>query len=484
MAYGRWAKQFGAVYKVRLGERDVVVINTIGAARDLLVDQGTVFVSRPVFHAFHKVISSTAGMSIGSSPWDDSCRRRRTAVTTALKRSKVQTYLLIIDRETLTLVEDLIRFQGQAINPDRLMFRFALNVALGVNYGSRIGGGLDNQLLAEIIEVEDAITNVRSTNGQWSDYVPLLRRLPKLPRLSNAAQPPQHANLRHRRDIYMGALLSDLRMRIAQGTDVPCIISNILRDPQAVLDKGEVISICLSIISSGLDTLAKILLWSIGFLAQHPEIQATAYAALVEAHAGNVPPSEDDRVDYIRALAKECMRYFTILKLSLPRETMGEAKWNGITIPSGTTVFTNAWSIHHDAEHYEAPHEFRPERYMSDEADEHNMPSNSHTSSKSRSEPHVGFGLGRRACAGSYLADREMYLALSKLIFFFRIEQSSHAEERDFDIDPATATANPFGLGSMPLAYKVRFVPRNEELISAYTALEKERAALAATLSS
>ena len=53
--YLAWSRKYGPVFKVRLGEREVVVVNTAAASKELFNDQGSTYISRPLFNAFHKV---------------------------------------------------------------------------------------------------------------------------------------------------------------------------------------------------------------------------------------------------------------------------------------------------------------------------------------------------------------------------------------------------------------------------------------------
>lgn len=464
--YYAWSKIYGSVFKVNLGERELVVVNSAAAAKELFNDLGSVYISRPLFHAFHKVVSSTAGFTIGTSPWDESCKKKRKAAATALNRVAVQSYVPIMDRETLSLVEDIYRDSKkgtQSINPYPYLQRFALNISLVVNYGSRLEN-VGDAMLKEIIEVETYVANFRSVSGQMSDYIPILRYLPSF-ETNNAKH---GADVRRRRDAYMNALLQDLRNRMEKGTDIPCITRNIIRDPEAKLSDLELSSICLSMVSAGLDTLANTFIWSVGFLAKHPEIQEKAYKAMYDVYHGEIPDSSEEKVEYITALHKECSRYFTVLKLALPRATLGDSFYRGVNIPSGTTVFLNAWAIHHDAERYGDFENFRPERYL-DPAEE-------------TLQAHYGFGSGRRMCAGVFLANRELYIAFCKLIHFFKIVPG----EDDYNIDPATACANPKGLSSAPKSFKVKFVPRNDSTIQGWIDDEKARAEtqMAASISS
>lgn len=192
-------------------------------------------ISRPTLHTFHTVVSSSQGFTIGTSPWDESCKRRRKAAATALNRPAVQSYMPIIDLESNVSIKELFNDSkngDEDIDPDKYFQRFALNTSLTLNYGIRIDGSIDNELLKEIVHVERIVSNFRSTSNNWQDYVPLLRLWPS--RNSKANE------FRLRRDRYLTLLLDMLRERIANGTDRPCITGNVLKDPEAKLNEGKV----------------------------------------------------------------------------------------------------------------------------------------------------------------------------------------------------------------------------------------------------
>lgn len=454
--YYKWSKQYGPVYKVQLGEREVVIINSARAAKELLTDLGSIYISRPLFYTFHTVVSSTAGFTIGTSPWDESCKRKRRAAATALNRVAVQSYVPIIDHETLSLVEDLYRSKSEPIAPFAYFQRLALNVSLVVNYGARLDK-VGDELLQEIVEVETHVANFRSVSNSPADYLPIMRYLPRFGSNSDAFA----GSIRARRDVYMSRLLNELKARVQAGTDIPCITGNILKDPDAKLTDEELSSICLSMVSAGLDTLANTFIWSMGFLAKRPDIQEKAYNEMYKVYKGQIPSSDEEAVDYITALHKECSRYFSVLKLALPKATLGDSTYKGVRIPSGITVFLNAWAIHQDRERYGDVENFRPERFL--EAGEENK------------QAHYSFGAGRRMCAGVHLANRELYIAFCKVIHFFKIETSTNPAEEVYDINPATGCANPKGLSSTPKPFKVRFVPRDPATIEQWIENEKSR---------
>lgn len=250
----RLAEKAGPVFQVRLGNRvspepwetqqqrieltlrpqRIVFANTFDSIRHLWITNQSALISRPTLHTFHTVVSSSQGFTIGTSPWDESCKQRRKAAATALNRPAVQSYMPIIDLESNVSIQELLDdSQGgtKDIDPIAYFQRFALNTSLTLNYGKRIDGSIDDELLKEICDCERAISNFRSTSNNWQDYIPLMRLLP---------QASTDAKMwRARRDKYMTFLLSRLKKQIEEGSDKPCITGNILKDPEAKLNESE-----------------------------------------------------------------------------------------------------------------------------------------------------------------------------------------------------------------------------------------------------
>jgi len=60
-------------------------------------------------------------------------------------------------------------------------------------------------------------------------------------------------------------------------------------------------------------------------------------------------------------------------------------------------------------------------------------------------------------CAGSLLANRELYLVFIRLINSFQIVKAD-----DVDYHPVSGNSDPTSLVAMPNRYLAKFVPRNE----------------------
>ena len=154
---GSWVKKHGPVFQVRLGNRRIVFANSFDSVRHLWITNQSSLISRPTLYTFHSVVSSSQGFTIGTSPWDESCKQRRKAAATALNKPAVQSYMPIVDLESCLAIKDLMKDSNGGtidLDPRKYFHRFALNTSLTLNYGIRIDGGIDEELLREGEPVE------------------------------------------------------------------------------------------------------------------------------------------------------------------------------------------------------------------------------------------------------------------------------------------------------------------------------------------
>lgn len=205
-------------------------------------------------------------------------------------------------------MEELHRYGSQGktpVDPMPMIQRLSLSLALTLNWGVRVASQ-EEDLFDEITHVEEEISRFRSTTGNLQDYIPLLRLNPFSSNSKKAAE------MRIRRDRYLGALNRDLDERMAKGTHKPCIQANVIQDKEAKLNSEELTSISLTMLSGGLDTVTTLVAWSLGLLAQRPDIQDRAAKAIKEMYGEDDPMcsvDDDQKCAYVVALVRECLRY-------------------------------------------------------------------------------------------------------------------------------------------------------------------------------
>ena len=90
----------------------------------------------------------------------------------------------------------------------------------------------------------------------------------------------------------------------------------------------------------------------------------------------------------------------------------------GHFMPKGSTVVLNVWGMHHDEKRWERPEDFMPERY----ADYPKLASQYTNDGPGRD--HFGYGAGRRVCPGIHLAERNLFIGISKLLWAFEFSKA------------------------------------------------------------
>ncbi|CAI6094500.1 unnamed protein product [Clonostachys chloroleuca] len=463
--YRQWAVKYGPVFQIQLGNTTAVVVNSVEAAKKLFIGERHAWNSRPTFYVFHKKVSKTV-TSIGTSPWDDSCKRRRKLAAGALNRPRVESYSPILNLEAREFLRDIyLASEGSdgAIDFRSPVRHFALNLSLTLNYGTRVSSVKslsEDPLLAEIIYVESEISKLRDTSKNYTNYIPLLRYWEPIAGFFRLlANPKDHAgSIGRRRLEYNDVLLSRLKDEVERGVDRPCIQGAVLRDPEsATLTREELISVSLSMMA-GADSNQPTMAWAILLLAHRQDIQEKAYNAINDARILDLPSDSyaSSKVEYIDALTKEISRYFVVLKLALPKATYSDATWGQATIPANTLVFLNSWACTRDTTAFREPDVFAPERWLPDAPD--------------ASAHQYAFGIGGRMCVASLLAHKALYTVFLHIIAKFQILPADG--ETAEAIDPLAGLKG-FTFVGTPRGFRARFVPRDGEKLKAWLDSQK-----------
>ncbi|EXJ91444.1 hypothetical protein A1O1_04556 [Capronia coronata CBS 617.96] len=421
-----WAvKNEWPVFQARLGNRRILVLNTFSAAQDFMVKHASATIDRPLFHTFHSVLSTTQGGTIGTAPWDESCKRRRTAVGAIMTRPAILKSTPMLDLEISALIKDLaadglgLRQQkdgfGLEVNPRLHFERMALNLTLMMCYSTRFES-LQDPMLHELLEIATSVSTFRSTNNNVQDYVPFYRYLPTNDRTQLAI------TNRVRRDEILGSLLDKVDKAMKEGKPVQCLSQGLLSEEGASrLTDAEIRSVNVSLVSGGFETVAATGLAGFGYLSspEGQETQEKAFKAIMEVYPDPEQAWEaclkEEQVQYVVALVREMLRYYPAIPLLPPRQTCKEFEWQGVKIPSNVALYQNAQAINHDHTAYGPDaNEFRPERWLDED-------------SKIKVGPpfHYSFGAGSRMCTAVALSNRILYAVFVRLILHFKSVGSS-----------------------------------------------------------
>ncbi|EFZ02936.1 cytochrome P450 [Metarhizium robertsii] len=433
-----WSAVYGDVIEVQFGNLPVIVVNTAAAAKSIFTGSAAALSSRPIFHTFHQLIAGTLGPTIGTAGYGDALKRGRKATAAELSKPAVKANLDKIDLETRHLVDELNCYGCEGHSPvevSKVIKRLTLSLSLGICYGRRMY--LGDPLTQEIIYIEDQILRLRSMTDNLQDYISLFRVWPFNTYHQSAT------GLRERRDEYVGRLNREIEEKMKEGSHEECLYTKNFDSPHPLPTK-ELSTVLLTFLSGGLATASNTMHWSLTLLAARPEIQETAYKAIREVYPDNKQLfdsvyKDTEEVQYISALVRECLRYYTPSRLALPRLAVQDIQHEGRTISEGDTVILNTYACNRDAKVYGDPFNFRPERWL-----------------ENPDLPIFSYGLGYRMCAGYTLANREIYIVLLRIIASFKIGAST-----EVDADPITGCFDAAHQAMAPKHSGLLFEPRD-----------------------
>ena len=186
-------------------------------------------------------------------------------------------------------------------------------------------------------------------------------------------------------------------------------------------------------IIAGTDTSFITLEWAMTELVRYPGVMKKLQEEIRGiANRDSVVREEDLRgMSYLKAVIKEVLRLYPAAPILLPHESMETCQIQGYEIPAGTRVIVNAWAIARDPEFWEAPDEFRPERFLESDVD-----------FRGHDFQFIPFGAGRRICPGLNFAVSTLELAIANLVhrFDWRLPEGMEVEDLDMTEAPGLTT--------------------------------------------
>ncbi|XP_076004342.1 cytochrome P450 2U1 isoform X2 [Genypterus blacodes] len=193
---------------------------------------------------------------------------------------------------------------------------------------------------------------------------------------------------------------------------------------------------------AGTDTTTNSVLWILLYMVLYPDVQETVQAEIDEVVGRHRVPSLTDkgRLPYTEATIMEVQRMTAVVPLAIPHMVSETTEFRGYTIPKGTVIVPNLWSVHRDPSVWDNPDSFDPTRFLDDEG------------KLQRKECFIPFGIGRRVCMGEQLAKMELFLMFTSLMqaFSFRLPDGL----------PPPPMHGRFGLTLAPCPYTVCVSPR------------------------
>jgi hypothetical protein len=147
---------------------------------------------------------------------------------------------------------------------------------------------------------------------------------------------------------------------------------------------------------------------------------------------------------------------------------------DGKFLPKGATILINAYGLHHDPKRFPNPEVFDPDHYLSVTKLAPELAAGSDYDARD----HYGYGSGRRLCPGIHLAERNLFLGISKLLWSFDIKPGKDANGNvlEPDVDNIRAYSEGFLVCAKRFGceIKVRSEKRRETISREFERAEKD----------
>ena len=212
-----------------------------------------------------------------------------------------------------------------------------------------------------------------------------------------------------------------------------CFLDKILDQGEKVgLSKHGLYFLCGTVMEGGSDTTSSLIISFIHAMTKWPAVLKRAQAELDAVVGPDRTPTWDDyaQLPYIAACVKEAHRWRPVTPLAFPH-SLAEDDWvDGMYLPKGSDIFINAYALHHDERRFPNPDVFDPDHFKGVTALASEL-----ANGDSANRDHYGYGSGRRLCPGIHLAERNLFLALAKIVWAFDISPAKDAAGRDIEVD-------------------------------------------------
>jgi len=230
---------------------------------------------------------------------------------------------------------------------------------------------------------------------------------------------PTATNLRVKKEI---AQIDKILYRIigerrASGRDAGDLLSMLLHaqdeDGSRMADR-QLRDEAITLFLAGHETTASTLSWTWWLLAQNPAVEAKLHAEL-DAVLGDRAPSLDDlpKLAYTGHIVTESLRLYPPA-WGMARLAVEDHEIAGYAVRKGMGVAMAQWVVHRDPRWYDAPEEFRPERWEDD------------LLKRLPRFAYFPFGGGPRQCIGNVFALMEAVLVLATIARKFRLRLAAN----------------------------------------------------------
>ncbi|GMJ14919.1 cytochrome P450, family 706, subfamily A, polypeptide 6 [Hibiscus trionum] len=406
------SESYGPIFKLQLGTKICIVINSPPLVKEVLQDQDAIFANRDLPAA--AIVSMFGGLDIAWRPnGPEHNRLRKLIIREIMSKKSLDTCYALRRHEIQQMVKDIHWKIGSPVNLGEQISLTTVKVMISTLWG---GSSERSCNLIELRKRLDEFVRLFLAPNV-SDIFPVLAPFDLQGIVSKSKK---HMSWFY--EIFESVITS----RLKSGDDGKKIVDEINKDflqkmlelnqredDKSYISINEVKAVLLDLMVGGTDTIPTTIEWAMTELLRHPDIMMKLAEELdtVVEKQNMVEESHLPRLHYLDAVIKETLRLHPVIPLLLPHMPSKTSIVAGYTIPKHSRVFINAWAMQRDPRFWDDPLRFQPERFLKG--------NNNH---RGNSFQYLPFGSGRRICVGLALAEKMVAVLLGALVHSFEWE--------------------------------------------------------------
>ncbi|KAH7311321.1 putative cytochrome P450 [Stachybotrys elegans] len=452
LQFQKWAQEYGPVYSLMLGTKTMIVLSSDKAIKDVM-DKKSAITSDRVDMYIGQTIAS-GGLRILMMKYGQTWRMVRRIMHELLNVKAAQAF------EPYQILENQQMMYEILTDPDNFVQhvrRYSNSLMTTTTFGYRVPNGQDPHFKELFETLEQFLVLAGTGLAALLDYLPILQWLPtwmlSIKRRAQENHRKEKVLYRYHWDKAKAGVLS------SENSILSFSVGLVREQKKHGFNDDFAAYITGTLLEAGTDTTANTLIWFLCAMLLFPKVQERAKSELDRVvGTERMPlPEDEPNLHYIRGCVKESLRWMsTTVTGAMPHALLQEDYYMGFRLPKGAALMNNVYTIHRDPDRYPRPHEFDPDRFKDDRQSSYDAAVNSDVSQRD----HFSFGAGRRICPGMHVADRNLFLGISRLLWAFEFKRPLDDKGEEIVPDPSKASQ---GFLIHPLPFEAVIVPRDSK---------------------
>ncbi|XP_055641222.1 cytochrome P450 307a1-like [Toxorhynchites rutilus septentrionalis] len=405
-AFSALAKKFGSVVSLKLGYVDAVVVNGIDNIKEVLINKGQHFDSRPNFRRYQLLFSGNKENSLAFCDWSETQKARRDMLVPHTFPRNFSSRFDVLNN----LVNEEIRLTiGESRGCGEMEIKpIIMNICANVfsQYFASHRFELDDPKFKKLVQNFDLIF-YEVNQGYAADFLPFLLPLHR----SNLKRMDQLTE--EIREIMLDTIINDRYDTWVDGNPENDYVDSLITYVKKKIGpdmEWETALFALEDIIGGHSAVGNFLVKVFGYIIQHPEVQHKIQAEVdhvLESEGKQIIDLSDrNRMCYTEAVIMEALRL--IASPIVPHVANRDSQIAGYDVPKDTLIFLNNYDLSMSDDLWETPETFIPERFLQNDR-------------LVKPDFFIPFGAGRRSCMGYKMTQLISFSIIANLLRSYKI---------------------------------------------------------------